>query len=268
MDMSASPRVAPESGLNGAVAGGVDPASGAGLRPLLQVEALEVSYGAVRAVRGVNLDVGEGDIVTLLGANGAGKSSTLNAIIGLAPRSGGRVLFEGRDISRAATESIVRGGMALVPEGRKLFQNMTVWENLRLGASALGLVEFETEMAGYFDLFPIVKTRAGEQAGLLSGGEQQQVAIARALLARPRLLLMDEPSLGLAPIVVGRVFEIIAELRRRGVTILLVEQNVERALKVADRGYVLASGKVDLSGPASELAAGAIEQAYLGIGTA
>ncbi len=235
---------------------------------ILEVDGLSVSYGAVQAVTGLSLQVREGEIVTLLGANGAGKSSTLKAIVGLAPRSKGRVAFEGRDITALATELIVRRGIALVPEGRKLFGNMTVRENLRLGASALGAAAFEQDLGLYLDLFPIIARRGGEQAGLLSGGEQQQVAIARALLSRPRLLLMDEPSLGLAPIVVGRVFEIIAELRRRGVTILLVEQNVDRALKAADRGYVLASGALDLSGSAAELAASDIEKAYLGIGSA
>jgi branched-chain amino acid transport system ATP-binding protein len=242
--------------------------SDARARPVLQLENLCVSYGAVQAVRDLSIVVGEGEIVTLLGANGAGKSSTLNAIVGLAPRTRGRVIFEGRDVTRLSTEMIVRGGIALVPEGRRLFQNMTVWENLRLGASMLAEEGFEREVSRYVDLFPIIGRRSQTQAGLLSGGEQQQVAIARALLGRPRLLLMDEPSLGLAPIVVGRVFEIIAELQRRQVTILLVEQNVDRALKVADRGYVLASGRLDLSGRASELAASAIETAYLGIGSA
>ena len=162
----------------------------------------------------------------------------------------------------------MRAGIALVPEGRRLFQNMTVRENLRLGASALRADQFETDVRQYRDLFPVIGKRSHEQAGLLSGGEQQQVAIARALLSRPRLLLMDEPSLGLAPIVVARVFEIIEELRQRGVTILLVEQNVDRALKIADRGYVLASGSLDLAGRASELADSDLEKAYLGIGAA
>jgi len=237
-------------------------------RKLLEVEGLGVSYGAVNAVRSLTFEVGEGELVTLLGANGAGKSSTLKAIVGLAPRSTGRVRFEGVDITALPTELIVRRRIALVPEGRKLFANMTVRENLRLGASALRADEFEAELQQHLSLFPILEKRSGEQAGLLSGGEQQQVAIARALLSRPRLLLLDEPSLGLAPIFVGRVFEIITELRLRGVTILLVEQNVDRALKIADRGYVLASGALDLSGPANELASSDIENAYLGIGSA
>jgi branched-chain amino acid transport system ATP-binding protein len=235
---------------------------------LLAVEDLQVRYGAVQAVSSLSIVVGDGEIVTLLGANGAGKSSTLKAIVGLAPRTGGRIRFQGRDITALPTEAIVRSGISLVPEGRKLFQNMSVRENLRLGASAFVTEVFESEVRQYFDLFPIIAKRSGEQAGLLSGGEQQQVAIARALLSRPRLLLMDEPSLGLAPIVSARVFEIIEELRRRGVTILLVEQNVDRALRIADRGYVLASGTLDLSGRANELAASDIEKAYLGIGSA
>jgi branched-chain amino acid transport system ATP-binding protein len=245
-----------------------DPSPETAPRPLLEVDDLWVSYGPVAAVRGLTLSVGEGEIVTLLGANGAGKSSTLKAIVGLASWTRGRVIFGGRDITGLPPEKIVRGGISLVQEGRKLFQNMTVQENLRLGGAALSAAEFEREVASFADLFPIVRARADAQAGLLSGGEQQQVAIARALLSRPRLLLMDEPSLGLAPIVVGRVFETIAELRRRGVTILLVEQNVDRALKIADRGYVLSTGRLDLAGRAGELAASALEEAYLGIGTA
>jgi branched-chain amino acid transport system ATP-binding protein len=245
-----------------------DPSPETAPRPLLEIDDLWVSYGPVEAVRGLTLSVGEGEIVTLLGANGAGKSSTLKAVVGLASCTRGRVIFGGRDITGLAPEKIVRGGISLVQEGRKLFQNMTVQENLRLGGAALAAADFERELASYADLFPIVRARADAQAGLLSGGEQQQVAIARALLSKPRLLLMDEPSLGLAPIVVGRVFETTAELRRRGVTILLVEQNVDRALKIADRGYVLATGRLDLSGRASELAGSAIEEAYLGIGTA
>ncbi len=235
---------------------------------LLKVENLSVSYGEVRAVEGLTLSVAEGEIATLLGANGAGKSSTLNAIVGLAPKSGGRVVFDGNDITALTTEMTVRRGVSLVPEGRRLFQNMTVRENLRLGAALLSVTDFEATLAEYADLFPIIGRRSDALAGLLSGGEQQQVAIARALLSRPKLLLMDEPSLGLAPIFVGRVFEIIEELRRRGVTILLVEQNVDRAMKVADHAYVLGSGRLEIAGRVRDLAARDIEMAYLGIGTA
>ena len=225
---------------------------------------LSVTYGAVEAVRNVDIEVTAGEIVVLLGANGAGKSSTLNAIVGLSPRAGGSITFEGRDITRKSTEMIARSGISLVPEGRRLFANMTVRENLRLGGSALGSSEFEQEFQRLHDLFPILRKRADSQAGLLSGGEQQQVAIARALVGRPRLLLLDEPSLGLAPIMVSHVFEIIAELKRRKVTILLVEQNADRALKIADRGYVMANGAIELEGSTSELQSSTIEVAYLG----
>lgn len=232
--------------------------------PILSISGLSVSYGAVEAVRGIDMEVRVGETIVLLGANGAGKSSTLNAIVGLAPRTGGRIAFEGKDITGTCTETIVRQGIALVPEGRRLFANMTVRENLRLGAAAFGTAEFERERERLETMFPIIQKRAYDQAGLLSGGEQQQVAIARALLARPKLLLLDEPSLGLAPIMVNRIFEIINELKERKVTILLVEQNADRALKVADRAYVLASGKIVLSAAASEIATSSVESAYLG----
>lgn len=231
---------------------------------ILKATGLAVAYGAVEAVRNLDLEVAAGEIVVLLGANGAGKSSMLNAIVGLSPRVGGSITFEGQDITRKSTEMIVRSGISLVPEGRRLFANMTVRENLRLGGAALGQADFEREFERLHDLFPILRKRADSQAGLLSGGEQQQVAIARALVGRPRLLLLDEPSLGLAPIIVNRVFEIIEELRRRKVTILLVEQNAERALKIADRGYVMSNGVVEAAGRAADLQASAIENAYLG----
>lgn len=239
-----------------------DPASAT--RSILAIADLSVSYGSVEAVRHLNMDVIAGETVVLLGANGAGKSSTLNAIVGLAPHAGGSIVFNGEDISRKSTEAIVRRGISLVPEGRRLFANMTVRENLRLGAAALGTAEFEAERIRLEDMFPIIRSRAHEQAGLLSGGEQQQVAIARALLARPQLLLLDEPSLGLAPIMVNKIFDIIAELKRRKVTILLVEQNADRALKIADRAYVLANGRLELSGSAADMRAHTLEDAYLG----
>jgi branched-chain amino acid transport system ATP-binding protein len=231
---------------------------------ILSIAGLSVSYGTVHAVRQLDMEISEGETVVLLGANGAGKSSTLNAIVGLAPRSGGRLVFAGEDITRKPTEAIIRSGIALVPEGRRLFSNMTVRENLRLGAAALSTAEFDRERQALEDMFPITRRRAHEQAGLLSGGEQQQVAIARALLARPKLLLLDEPSLGLAPIIVNTIFEIIAELKRRKVTILLVEQNAERALSIADRAYVLAQGRLELSGAAGSINATTLEKAYLG----
>ena len=236
-----------------------------GTAPLLEIAGLSVRYGAVEAVTELNLSIAPGELAVLLGANGAGKSSTLNAVVGLAPRSEGRILFQGRDISRQPTEAIVRGGIALVPEGRRLFANLTVAENLRLGGSMLSGVEYDLQRQRLDTMFPIIRQRADTAAGLLSGGEQQQVAIARALLSRPKFLLLDEPSLGLAPIMVNRVFEIITELKRQGVTMLLVEQNAERALRVADHAHVLANGRLQLTGVASALPPAVIEDAYLGL---
>ena len=232
---------------------------------LLELSDITVSYGPVVAVRALSLTVAAGEIVTLLGANGAGKSSTLSAVVGLAPVVGGRVLLAGEDITSRPPEAIVRRRVTLVPEGRRIFANLTVAENLRLGAAASSRSEYEDTLPEVLDLFPVVKQRLDTKAGLFSGGEQQQLAIARALMARPRLVLLDEPSLGLAPIMVAAVFELIARLRERGVTILLVEQNAERALDVADRAYVLNTGRLEISGTASSLASDSIEEAYLGI---
>jgi branched-chain amino acid transport system ATP-binding protein len=233
---------------------------------LLEVEKLSVAYGAVRAVRDVSLDIEEGEIVTLLGPNGAGKTTTLLAIMGLTPISSGHVRFNGRDVTRRAPERTVRSGITLVPEGRRVFSNLTVDENLRLGAvGASGRAAMPD--ADIFSLFPVLAERRAQLAGTLSGGEQQQLAIARALRSSPTLLLLDEPSLGLAPQVVEAIFDLLAELRRRGTTILLVEQNVNLALEIADRAYVLRSGSLHLSGRAPELfASSAIDRAYLGIG--
>lgn len=234
--------------------------------PLLDVSGLAVSYGAVEAVRGIDLSVRKGEIVTLLGANGAGKSSTLNALVGLAPRRAQRLAFAGQDIAHLPPELIVRRGMTLVPEGRRIFPTLTVAEHLLLGgakhAARGSLAETEASMLA---LFPILKERLHQKAGSLSGGEQQMLAIARALMSSPDLLLLDEPSLGLAPQVVDRIFALIADLRARGLTILLVEQNVALALEIADRGYVLVNGRIEIAGSAAELVASPeIRDAYLG----
>jgi len=236
---------------------------------LLELSGLEVAYGTIRAVRNLSLTVGSGELVALLGPNGAGKSSTLNAIVGLAPRSAGTIRFDGVDITNKGTEAIVGMGLTLVPEGRRVFPKLSVRENLglggsvRLGRSNQGQAKRMEEM---LSLFPILAARLHQAAGTLSGGEQQQLAVARALMSSPRLLLMDEPSLGLGPMVVDTVFEMIQELSRSGVTILLVEQNVRLALEVASRGYVLASGSLHMQGSSDDLiVSGQVEAAYLGV---
>jgi branched-chain amino acid transport system ATP-binding protein len=233
---------------------------------LLSIEGLTVSYGAVEAVRGIDLTVKRGEIVTLLGANGAGKSSTLNALVGLAPRKARQMLFEGSDLQDLAPETIVRRGMTLVPEGRRVFSALTVDENLMLGGARHAARGNPAAVkADMLELFPILAERLHQKAGSLSGGEQQMLAIARALMSSPDLLLLDEPSLGLAPQVVDRIFDLIGNLRNRGLTILLVEQNVVQSLEIADRGYVLANGRVELQGSAAALRASPeIQDAYLG----
>lgn len=233
---------------------------------LLSIEGLTVSYGEVEAVRGVDLSVQRGEIVTLLGANGAGKSSTLNALVGLAPRKARKITFEGTEIGNLPPEFIVRRGMTLVPEGRRVFATLTVAENLMLGGAKHAARGPRAEVkAQMLDLFPILAERLHQKAGSLSGGEQQMLAIARALMSSPHLLLLDEPSLGLAPQVVDRIFDLISSLRARGLTILLVEQNVAQSLDIADRGYVMVNGLIELTGSASELRASPeIQNAYLG----
>ncbi|WP_395676095.1 ABC transporter ATP-binding protein [Inquilinus sp.] len=233
---------------------------------LLEVEDLTVAYGPIAAVRGVGLTVAAGEIVAMLGANGAGKSTTLQAITGLLPVRRGRVVFDGQPVTGRATEQIVRLGMTLVPEGRRIFASMTVEENLRIGAAVrrdgADAARVRDEM---LTLFPILAARRLQTAGTLSGGEQQMLAIARALMSQPKLLLLDEPSLGLAPQVVDSIFDLLVELRRRGLTLLVVEQNVHMALEIADRAYVIAHGEVAMSGTARELlASDEVERAYLG----
>ena len=233
---------------------------------LLAIEGLTVNYGAIEAVRGIDLTVKRGEIVTLLGANGAGKSSTLNALVGLAPRRAKRMVFAGTDLSGLPPETIVRRGMTLVPEGRRVFASLTVDENLMLGgAKHTARGNPATVRADMLDHFPILAERLHQKAGSLSGGEQQMLAIGRALMSSPDLLLLDEPSLGLAPQVVDRIFDLIGSLRDRGLTILLVEQNVAQSLEIADRGYVMANGRIELQGSAAELRASPeIQDAYLG----
>ena len=237
---------------------------------LLSVDGLGVRYGAIQAVRDVGLTVDAGEIVALLGANGAGKTTTLGAIVGLVSTNVGTVAFDGRAMGGLGTELIVRAGMTLVPEGRRVFPSLTVDENLTLGAAPRGdRAAAATARQEMFELFPILAERRGQLAGTLSGGQQQQLAIARALMSGPKLLLLDEPSLGLAPQVVDDIFDLIARLRQSGLTILLVEQNVAMALDIADRAYVLASGEIVMQGTAAELKASEeIERAYLGIAEA
>ncbi|TIL64718.1 ABC transporter ATP-binding protein [Mesorhizobium sp.] len=233
---------------------------------MLSVEALKIRYGEVEAVRRVDLAVDSGEIIALVGANGAGKSSTLGAIAGLVPAVSGKVVFDGVDITGLAPEVIARKGVSLVPEGRRIFAGLTVADNLRLGgAMHLPAVEARVREEEMLELFPILRRYHRVKGGNLSGGEQQMLAIARALMGKPRMVLLDEPSLGLAPQLIDTVFDLIAELRRNGLTILLVEQNVALALEVADRAIVLANGEVVLSGTAKELATSdLVRQAYLG----
>jgi branched-chain amino acid transport system ATP-binding protein len=237
--------------------------------PLLDVRDLRVAYGHVEAVRGVSLSVPAGQIVALIGPNGAGKSSTLNAIAGLLRPTGGSVRLEGRELTGVASHAAVAAGIVLVPEGRAILQRMSVAENLRVGAEARpwpgGREEARAAIDDQIRRFPSLQRRLEAPAGALSGGEQQMLAIARGLLARPRILLLDEPSMGLAPLLVRQIFEIIGDIHRQGTTILLVEQNARMALKVAQQAYVLERGEVALHGPAAELAQDArLQAAYLG----
>ncbi len=235
-------------------------------RPLLQLNGVTISYGAVSAVRNLSISVQPGELVALVGSNGAGKSTTLRAISGLVRPQSGTIAFDGRDITRTASHTIVGRGIAHVPEGRQIFGSLTVRENLKLGAvTRKDRTQLDSDFERIFELFPILRERYGQQGGTLSGGEQQMLAIARALMARPRLILLDEPSLGLAPLIVRRIFEVIGRLKQAGVTILLVEQNARRALAIADRAYVLETGEVTLEGAAADLAQNPdVERAYLG----
>jgi branched-chain amino acid transport system ATP-binding protein len=233
---------------------------------MLSISDLDVRYGAIQAVRGVSLSVAEGEIVAVLGANGAGKTTTLKAAVGLAAVTRGEIRFAGDVISGRDTEDIVMRGMTLVPEGRRVFPSLTVAENLRLGAATRRIpAEIEQSRDEVLTLFPILAERAHQAAGTLSGGQQQQLAIGRALMSAPKLLLLDEPSLGLAPQVVDDIFDLILRLKARGLTILLVEQDAVAALDIADRAYVMANGRVVMSGDAATLrASDEVAHAYLG----
>lgn len=233
---------------------------------LLTVEALNVAYGDVQVLWNVGLAVHRGEMVALIGANGAGKSTLLAAISGLLHPLSGRILFEGRDLTRAPADAIVRAGIAHVPQGRRLFAGLTVTQNLRLGAYTRRDAEQEQDLAWVLDTFPRLKERQLQLAGTMSGGEQQMCAIGRALMSRPKLLLIDEPSLGLAPVAVDELLEVLRKVHRQGTTVLMVEQDIQTALEEADRGYVLETGHITLAGRASDLLANTdIRKAYLGV---
>ena len=232
---------------------------------LLEVEDIHTFYCAIQALRCVSLTVGEGEVVTIIGSNGAGKSTTLRSISGLTPARSGRITFEGRDITRMPAHEIVGCGIALSPEGRHCFARMTVRENLDLGAYRRSDQAVSEDLERVFDLFPRLQERERQKAGTMSGGEQQMLAIGRALMARPKLLMLDEPSMGIAPILVQRIYETIAEINRQGVAILLVEQNANYALDVSKRGYVLETGEVALADESAQLRDDpAVQRAYLG----
>jgi len=233
--------------------------------PMLSVSGLHTFYGRIEALRGVDVEVNEGEIVTLIGANGAGKSTLLMTICGSPRAAEGQILFEREDITELPTYEIVRRGIAQSPEGRRIFPFMTVLENLQIGATGVDPGHFDTDLERVFTLYPLLKERRHQRGGTLSGGEQQMLAIARALMSRPRLLLLDEPSLGLAPMLVKQIFSVIRDINERDkVTVFLVEQNAYHALRLADRGYVMANGEVVMTGSGAELLANnEIRAAYL-----
>ena len=235
------------------------------MEAILKVEEINVYYGSIHAIKGVSFEVAKGEIVTLIGANGAGKSTTLNTGAGLLRSKTGSVTFQGEDLGKVPPHKMVAKGLAMVPEGRRVFLQMTTQENLEMGAYTQKGKPSETDLEMVYEQFPRLKERRKQVAGTLSGGEQQMLAMGRALMSHPQLLMLDEPSMGLAPILVEQIFEIIQKLHKNGTTILLVEQNAQAALSVADRGYVLETGKVVTSGSGAELLASpAIKKAYLG----
>jgi branched-chain amino acid transport system ATP-binding protein len=232
---------------------------------LLRVTNLRVAYGGIQAVKGVSLEVGEGELVCLIGANGAGKTTTLKAITGIQPVAGGTIEFLGRQLQGQGAWDLVRQGLVMVPEGRGTFTRMTILENLQMGAYVRDDGDIAADIEKVLDLFPRLRERATQLAGTMSGGEQQMLAMGRALMARPKVLLLDEPSMGLSPLMVDKIFEVVADIHARGTTVLLVEQNASRALQLADRGYVMESGEVTMTGPARSLLADPkVRAAYLG----
>ncbi|WP_427193611.1 ABC transporter ATP-binding protein [Treponema denticola] len=220
---------------------------------LLEVKDLHVSYGEIKAIRGINFNINQGEIVTIIGSNGAGKSTTLNSLAGLIKPASGTVLFNGEDVTKLESYELVKKGISLSPEGRQIFPRMSVIENLELGGYFRTRAELEKGKNNVFELFPILKERSWQAGGTLSGGEQQMLAIGRALMASPKILILDEPSLGLAPIIVKEIFKMIRRIRDEGITVLLVEQNAKIALSISDRGYVLETGKIRLEGKSEEL---------------
>ncbi len=232
---------------------------------LLKVEDVHVYYGAIHAIKGISFEVNQGEIVTLIGANGAGKSTTLNTVVGLLRPRSGHIEFDGKSIVGFPASKMVSLGMALCPEGRRIFQQMTVRENLEMGGYSRPAAEIQKSMDDLFNRFPRLKEREKQVAGTLSGGEQQMLAMGRALMSKPKLLMLDEPSMGLAPILVEQIFDIIKELHAAGTTILLVEQNAQMALSIADRAYVLGTGRITMSGSAADvLADDRVRATYLG----
>jgi branched-chain amino acid transport system ATP-binding protein len=232
---------------------------------LLRVTNLKVAYGGIQAVKGASLEVGEGELVSLIGANGAGKTTTLKAITGIQPIASGEIEFLGRKLQGQGAWDLVRQGLVMVPEGRGTFTRMTIVENLQMGAYIRDDDEIDADIDKVFGIFPRLRERSGQLAGTLSGGEQQMLAMGRALMARPKVLLLDEPSMGLSPLMVDKIFEVVADIHSRGTTVLLVEQNASRALQLADRGYVMESGEITMTGDAKLLLADPkVRAAYLG----
>ena len=233
---------------------------------MLEVKDLHVYYGVIQALKGISFEVNQGEVIALIGANGAGKTTTLQTLTGLLSAKEGSVVFEGKDITRVPAHKIVEMGSAHVPEGRRVFSDLSVYENLIMGAyTRKDKAEIQESLAGFYKRFPRLEERKGQRAGTLSGGEQQMLAMGRALMSKPRLIVMDEPSMGLSPIFVNEIFDIIKEVSASGTTVLLVEQNAKKALSIADRAYVLETGKITMSGNASDLLNDeAVQKAYLG----